>query len=125
MSKDHMYTQTVAVVNHTGTAADEDAVTSVTVHQNAILIGVIGFVKETNAAGYANIELSASGNYQLFTTDNPDTIMGLHAVAATAQHQNSIGLCIPFLAGDKIYINVNASAHVCDATFTLYWIPWD
>lgn len=107
------YTQTIAD-DTAFNGSEQDSLTTVTVHQNAYLMGIqfSGRFAATALAKNGTVELSRSGNYQGNTSDNPDTLMVIQAdisgltSGATQMAQNvSIRTNIFFRAGDKIYLN--------------------
>lgn len=122
------YTQTIYKAI-TCDGNDQDAETNVTVHHDATLKAIHYAVDPafTTTADFCVIELSESGNYQADTSDNPDSLaVVMSSIVGTAANSSKNGsienLNIPFIAGDKIYINSRGTnTRVVKAMFILVW----
>ena len=127
------YTQTIAIPAKEQVAASLDAEATVTVHQNAYLMGfelAVGSHDDGDETAI-RVELSRSGNEQIEISDNPDTIAiaSLYGTLATQGAANkSISVQartkIFFRAGDKLYLNalleVPSAVHFW-ANAILFW----
>jgi len=114
----------------TANASDQDAEAVITVHHDAVLVGIDYAISYqfTTTADYAIVELSESGNFQGQTSDQGESlcvvnvqILGTDAVWG-AENGNTSAMRVPFRAGDKIYLNsrgTNARALKC--FFILHW----
>lgn len=121
----HMY------ATQAGDGADQDAITSITVHHDAYLMGISLECRCSLVANndYFIIELSKSGNYQADENDNPDTLLvmaqhfslvtdGASAVGRGKEFRTKIF----FRAGERIYLNQNVTSGKTAVSFaTFYW----
>lgn len=121
------YTQHMYVENLM-TGADQDDVLNVTVHHDANLVGIHYSISPvlTTAGNICRVELSDSGNFQGQTPDNPNTIFMAVFYAEGAQNIMAnewiSNISIPFIAGDRIYVNCAGSDQKgVRISITLFW----
>jgi len=125
------YTQTLTVDQHTHDGTNEDAITSITVHHDGILVGIQYFCYLNASAtdDFVLWEISKSGNMQGFVSDNPDTLAVLgvrQEVVTTGGGNTSITGFTPmtaaFRSGAKIYLNAQGTnLKVSSIVAILHW----
>lgn len=132
MTKGTQYTQLIALDDHTCDGSEEDSVVNVTVHHDARLIGIKAYLMMNTTAtdDYCLVEISDSGNFQAFTNDNSNTLLlvGSRFEIVTSGGANMyaesevFGIDIPFLAGDRIFVNlIGTNTKIVDVHAILYW----
>lgn len=115
--------------------AEQDALTSITVHHDSYLVGIAFATRfSTNAANeYCLAELSRSGNFQGQTSDNPDTLAMIccdHSIVTSGGGNMAgntfIKTKIFFKAGERIYFNqFGTDAVGSQKAAVLYWESFD